>query len=278
VVNLDTRTVKSFGAEWSAFTHAEGELSERDHLAAFNSYFDLFPWNDLPPDAAGVDVGCGSGRWAKIVAPQVGRLYAVDPSPQAVAVARANLSTFSNTTVIEGEANALPMADTSLDFAYCLGVLHHVPDTEGALRAIAAKLKPGAPLLLYLYYSLDNRPVWYRILWRLSNAGRLLISKFPPGFQLITAGALASAVYWPLARLAALFDRAGALPRVWPLSFYRDKSFYMMRTDAYDRFCTPLEKRFSRIEIETMLLDAGFGNIKFSSHEPFWVAIARRTG
>src|SRR5262249_61545616 len=58
----------------------------------------------------------------------------------------------------------LPIADAALDFAYCLGVLHHVPDTERALAGIARKLKPGAPLLVYIYYALDNRPRWYRLL------------------------------------------------------------------------------------------------------------------
>jgi hypothetical protein len=46
-----------------------------------------------------------------------------------------------------------------------------------------------------------------------------------------------------------------------------------MRTDARDRFGTPLEQRFTRIQIEQMMLDAGFEKIKFSDKEPFWCAI-----
>jgi hypothetical protein len=46
-----------------------------------------------------------------------------------------------------------------------------------------------------------------------------------------------------------------------------------MRTDAYDRFCTRLEKRFTRIEIESMLQRAGFEAIRFSDHEPYWCAL-----
>jgi hypothetical protein len=49
-----------------------------------------------------------------------------------------------------------------MDFGYSLGVLHHVADTEGALRAAVRTLKPGAPLLVYLYYAFDNRPRWSR--------------------------------------------------------------------------------------------------------------------
>ena len=39
-----------------------------------------------------------------------------------------------------------------------LGVLHHVPDTAAAIRSCAELLKPGAPLLLYLYYASITAP------------------------------------------------------------------------------------------------------------------------
>ena len=56
-------------------------------------------------------------------------------------------------------------------------------------------------------------------------------------------------------------------------SFYKDKSFYTMRTDSLDRFGTRIEKRFSKKEIESMLLEAGFNKIKFSDKIPYWIAI-----
>jgi hypothetical protein len=49
-----------------------------------------------------------------------------------------------------------------------------------------------------------------------------------------------------------------------------------MRTDAYDRFCTPLEKRFSRKEIEAMMVNAGLSEITFSEASPFWTSLGRR--
>jgi len=42
-----------------------------------------------------------------------------------------------------------------------------------AIRSCAALLKPGAPLLLYLYYATDNRPRWFRWLWQFSHTARL---------------------------------------------------------------------------------------------------------
>ena len=86
----------------------------------------------------------------------------------------------------------------SLDFAFSLGVLHHVPDTGAAIRAIADKLKPGAPLLLYLYYAFDNQPPWYRALWSISNGVRVVVSRLPHFLRLIISQAIA------VARLLAL--------------------------------------------------------------------------
>jgi hypothetical protein len=94
--------------------------------------------------------------------------------------------------------------------------------------------------------------------------------------QIAATTVIAVMVYWPLARLAALLERLGLLPRSWPLAFYRRRSFYVMRTDAFDRFCTRLEQRFTRVQITDMLRAADFDDIRFSEQEPFWVAVATK--
>ena len=85
-------------------------------------------------------------------------------------------------------------------------------------------------------------------------------------------------VYWPLARFVRFLTEHGRSASALPLSYYADKSFYVMRTDAYDRFCTRLEKRFRRNEIERMLMGAGFKDITFSNQEPFWCAVGIKSG
>ena len=74
--------------------------------------------------------------------------------------------------------------------------VRHVPDTQAAINAVAAKLKPGAPFLVYLYYALDNRPAWYRALWRLSNLGRLIISRLPHRLRFVVSQTIAKR-YFP---------------------------------------------------------------------------------
>jgi SAM-dependent methyltransferase len=274
--NIDPDVAAGFGHEWSMFRQGEADLSPVDRDAIFRSYFHIFPWNELPPNPVGIDVGCGSGRWSVMVAPKVGHLHLLDASADALAVARKNLAGAANVSFHLASVGGIPLGDGSLDFSFSLGVLHHVPDTEAAIRAIATKLKAGAPFLIYLYYALDNRPWWYRSIWRLSNLFRVVISRLPPKIRLVVSQIIAIVVYWPLARLAALVERAGLSSSAIPLESYRHRKFYVMRTDAYDRFCTRLEKRFTRQQIEQMLIDAGFDQIRFSEEVPYWCAVGKK--
>jgi hypothetical protein len=137
-------------------------------------------------------------------------------------------------------------------------------------------LKPGAPFLVYLYYRFDNRPAWFRAIWQASDALRAVICRFPFGLRNLTTNLIAAGVYLPLARTAAAAERLGMEVSNFPLSHYRNSSFYTMRTDALDRFGTRLEQRFTRSEIEKMMVDAGLVDICFREREPFWVACGVR--
>ena len=272
--NLDPATVKGFGEEWSAYD--QSQLAGREFETLFERYFAIFPFDQLPPAAEGFDLGCGSGRWAAAVAPKVGRLHCIDPAEGALVVARQRLAAVDNVDFQLAAADTMALPNSSQDFGYSLGVLHHVPDTKQALTDCVRKLKRGAPFLLYLYYAFDNRPGWFRLLWKTTEGGRRVISRLPFPARRVVATAIAAGVYWPLARLARGAERLGANVALVPLSAYRDCSFYTMRTDALDRFGTRLEQRFTRTEIEAMMLDAGLRDIRFSECEPFWVACGRR--
>jgi len=269
--NIDTATVAGFGEEWAAFD--QERLPGDDLRDQFDDYFHIFPFSKLPKGAEGFDLGCGSGRWAQEVAPRVGLLHCIDPSDKALAVAKRKLKQLKNARFHLASVEAIPLKNASQDFGYCLGVLHHVPDTAQGLRDAAAKLKPGAPFLVYLYYALDNRPLWFRSIWRATDAGRRVISALPFRARKLLAEGIALGVYWPVARGAALAERAGADVSNWPLAWYRNGSFYRMRTDALDRFGTKLEQRFTKQQIEEMMREAGLENIRFSDRAPYWVAL-----
>jgi ubiquinone/menaquinone biosynthesis C-methylase UbiE len=273
--NTDLRTVAGFGEEWARFQ--QDRLSDAEASRLFEEYFALFPWRGIGMESVGLDIGCGSGRWAKRVAPRVAKLHALDASAEALDVARMQLREHNNVLFHHASVSEIPLPDESLDFAYSLGVLHHVPETQAAFNAVAAKLKHGAPFLTYLYYSFENRPVWFRALWRVSDFLRRMISAMPARMRHWATDPIALFVYYPLATSARVMEFLGVLPRAWPLSGYRNVSFYTMRTDALDRFGTSLEKRYSRAEIEEFYRKAGFTEIKVSENFPYWCAIGAKT-
>jgi ubiquinone/menaquinone biosynthesis C-methylase UbiE len=269
--NLDKNVIEGFGDEWDAYDQVA--LSDDERKLMFDDYFHIFPFEKLPADAVGFDLGCGSGRWAMLVAPRVHKLHCIDPAEKALAVAKNALSNHKNVQFHLATTETIGLQDASQDFGYSLGVLHHIPDTEKALADAVRKLKPGAPMLVYLYYKFDNRAPWFKFLWQVSEIGRSLISRSPFALKRVFTEVIAFGVYLPLSRAARLGAVFGLNVSSWPLSWYKDKSYFSLRTDSHDRFATRLENRFTRVEIETMMQSCGLTNIKFSETQPHWVAV-----
>ncbi|TAK39908.1 MAG: class I SAM-dependent methyltransferase [Lysobacteraceae bacterium] len=268
--NLDTATVASFGDEWSRFDQSGMDDAEAQEI--FNDYFAVFPWYALPADPIGFDMGCGSGRWARLMAPRVGHLHCIDPS-SALDVARRTLASNRNVSFHQTSVEDSTLAPATQDFGYSLGVLHHIPDTSAAMRSCVALLKPGAPFQVYLYYAFDNRSPAFRFAWRLSDMLRRAIRRLPSPAKHAVTDVLALLIYWPLARASRILEAMGLDVSNIPLSYYRSRSFYTMRTDSRDRFGTPLEKRFTKIQIQRMMEEAGLRDIRFSETAPFWCAV-----
>jgi ubiquinone/menaquinone biosynthesis C-methylase UbiE len=272
--NIDDKVVADFGREWRTFGQERLIGSELQNAA--EEYFRIFPFDLVDQKSVGFDMGCGSGRWARTIAPRVGLLRCIDPSSMALEQARKNLKHLSNCLfACESVANN-SIQDNSQDFGYCLGVLHHVPDTLAGLKSCTSKLKKGAPFLLYLYYRFDNKPLLFRAIWKVSDVARRIISRLPYFAKLPISQLIAVVVYLPLARLSLLIEKTGFSVANVPLSHYRNKSFYFMRTDALDRFGTKLEQRFTKAEIHQMMTQAGLIDVQFSGQPPFWVAVGAK--
>lgn len=269
--NFDPDVIDDFGDEWEAYDQSTVDHDELEKQ--FSDYFKLFPWNDSVCNGVGADFGCGTGRWARFVSERVNSLICIDASDKAINVAKRNTSDKSNCNVLLAKIDDLPISDNSLDFGYSLGVLHHMPDTAEAIKNCTSKLKRGAPFLIYLYYAFDNRPMWYSMVWKCSNILRNVISKLPFAIKYPVTNVISLIVYYPLARFALLIEKAGVNVSNIPLSEYRSKSFYTMRTDALDRFGTRLEQRFTQDQIHKMLEDAGLTDIQFSDIAPYWCAL-----
>jgi len=272
--NIDVETVRGFGDEWTRFD--QRDVPGQEMAEMFSMYFRIFPFSSASASWEGFDLGCGSGRWAALVAPRVRKLHLIDASADALAVARRNLERLPNCDFACESVDEMSLPDASQDFGYSLGVLHHVPDTAAAIASCVRKLKPGAPFLLYLYYAFDNRPRWFAYLWRASDWLRRVIARLPHGLRYAVSQLLAAVVYWPLARAAAAGQRLGFDTSAWPLAFYAHRSFLVMRNDSLDRFGTRLERRFTRTQIAELMTAAELHRIEFSERAPYWCALGYR--
>ena len=268
--NFDINTVKSFGEEWTRYDQTKLKYEEAEKY--FNDYFAVFPWEMINTDSVGFDMGCGTGRWARLFADKVKLLNCIEPS-EAINVAKKNLADKKNLCFIKGDVNNSGLELNSQDFGYCLGVLHHIPDTQEAIKACVKLLKPGAPFLVYIYYFFDDKPGWYKKIWIFSNIFRKLISKMPRRLKQFSADFIALTIYLPMARSSKILEKLSIPLNKIPLSYYRNSSFYTMRTDSLDRFGTPLEQRFKKSKIQDMMVKAGLKDINFSNSAPYWCCV-----
>jgi SAM-dependent methyltransferase len=272
-VNIDESTVEAFGDEWTKFNSFS---QEEINSIASKHYFDIVP-KEYITEKTVLDVGCGTGRWSKYISQYAKTVDAVDPSI-AIESAAKLLGDCNNVRLSKATVGNLPFADNSFDFVFSLGVLHHIPDTKLALQQCVMKLKPGGYFLVYLYYRFDNRGLFFKMLFYLSAIFRKLISAMPSDLKNFVCDIIACIVYLPFVWLATMFNRFRfvSLAKKLPLFFYVGKSFHVIRNDARDRFGTPLEQRFTKLEITEMMKASGLVDIVFSDNDPYWHAIGRK--
>ena len=270
--NIDQEVVNHFGNEWAKFNYLDGVASEAldKQFVAYVSPVDLTLFTKESSIAA--DFGAGSGRWAERLKPHFQHIYALEPSESAFEILNKKFKADSEFTLLNESVEDNSIPNESLDLAISLGVLHHIPDTKKAILDIYKKIKPGGTFLCYLYYKVEDKPFHYRSLFFLVNGARNIVSRLPNVIRMLLAKLIAIFIYLPLARFSRLQLKKGKDVTNIPLHHYADMPFVMLENDALDRFGTRLEQRFNKVEISSMLEEAGFelSTINFSDKEPFW--------
>lgn len=272
--NIDAATVKSFGDEWTSFN----AFSEAEIRLIGDEYFDIVTPQMINSETVMADFGCGSGRFTKFWQGRAKQIVALDPS-DAIFAADKLIGKDDSIKLVKASISNIPFPDGHFDFAMSVGVLHHIPDTQKAMDDCVRKVRKGGYFYTYLYYSLDNRGFLFRLLFKISNLFRLAISSMPQKLKAFCCGLAAVFFYMPFVLLARLCRAAGVPEKIWakiPLAPYHDKSFFVIRNDALDRFGTPLEQRFSRVEIEQMMRKSGLGEIVFSEKPGYWHAVGKK--
>jgi SAM-dependent methyltransferase len=272
--NIDHVTVTSFGEEWKSFN---AFTSEEIKLIG-DSYFDIITDEMINANTVMADLGCGSGRFTKYWQGKAKTIVGIDPS-EAIFAADNLIGKDDSIQLIKSSISNIPFEDNYFDFAMSIGVLHHIPDTQKAMNDCVKKVKKGGYFYTYLYYSLDNRGFLFKLLFKVSNLIRLFISSMPQKIKAFLCDCTAVLFYMPLVLLTRFLKAIGVSKKIWskvPLAVYQDKSFFVIRNDALDRFGTPLEQRFSRAEIQTMMQNSGLTDIVFSENPGYWHAVGKK--
>jgi ubiquinone/menaquinone biosynthesis C-methylase UbiE len=232
-----------------------------------------------PATSIAADFGAGTGRWAQFILESFKSTWLVEPSSGAFQVLKSKFMDNKKTILENTTISKCSIPDSSLDFAMSLGVLHHISNTSQAFKDINLKLKKNGLFLGYLYYKVEDKPFFYRLIFNLANLLRQRVSVLPFKLKKKISLVVAVFVYWPFARISKFLNSLKVNTANIPLHQYADLSLYMMKNDALDRFGTKLEKRYNQDEITNLLLESGFSStsIKFSTSEPFWTFVAKKS-
>jgi len=250
-----------FGDEWGEFSAMLPEYNNE-----FQDYFDIVDLQGLKGKTV-CDLGCGVGRWSYFMKDIAQEIVLVDFS-DAIFEARDNLRGNNNMIYIKADVRCLPFRDNFADFIMCLGVLHHLP--EDALFILRGLRKYAPVSLIYLYYALDNRPFYFKVIFWFIDALRNCVSKIKSHrIKMVLAFLFTVFIYKPLIMFGDIMHFLRMPANNIPLyGAYRNKSFRRIMQDAYDRFFTSIEQRFSRNNI--LCLKDSYTDIIISDKQPYW--------
>jgi SAM-dependent methyltransferase len=271
--NIDNKVIQSFGDEWEKFY----KFSDKEIENIGAEYFGFLPKEIINKETTVLDVGCGTGRWSKYLSSRVKSIDAIDPS-KAIFYADKLLANVDNVRLSITTADKIPFDNESFDFVMSVGVLHHIPNTQQAIIDCVSKVKKGGYFYVYLYYALDNKSVFYKLLFKIVNIIRLMVSRMPPKLKKIACDILAFMLYMPLVLTGRFLSKIGLpkLAKSLPLSEYQNRTLFVIRNDSLDRFGTVLEQRFSKVQIKDMLQKAGLVDIIIPDEPIHWAAIGKK--
>jgi SAM-dependent methyltransferase len=152
----------------------EHDLGTREFFDAIerHRYSEYAPWM---PDTMGFDkfagaqlleIGCGMGSDLVQFARAGAHCTGIDITPRSVEITRHRFALYGlkgNFMLSDGER--LPFASGSFDVVYSNGVLHHTPDTAGAIREVHRVLRKDGIAKVMLYHR-NSLNYWIEIVLR----------------------------------------------------------------------------------------------------------------
>ncbi|WP_128904406.1 class I SAM-dependent methyltransferase [Halorubrum amylolyticum] len=143
--------------------------STYDRIAAHFSKTREYAWPEVESfldgrtAARALDLGCGNGRHAELLAERADAVVGVDLSRGLLreAVARARDRTYDGTaSFVHGDAAALPIAADAVGLAVYVATVHHLPSREARVRSLdelARVLAPSGTALVSAWSTAHDR-------------------------------------------------------------------------------------------------------------------------
>jgi SAM-dependent methyltransferase len=255
-------TASGFGWQWQHFTQ-EDERYEEQFLGWIAPVGpDFFAGKVV------LEGGCGKGRHTRLAAQWGARdIIGIDLS-SAVETAFAATREMENAHIVQADIYHLPFARV-FDYAFSVGVLHHLPRPRAGFRSLASKVKPGGHLSAWVYGAENNRwitrwvnPLRKRLTSRLNRRALLHLSKLPTAAMY----AATKLVYGPLNRRASGAALARHLFYNDYLSAISTFGWREQHTIVFDHLVAPTAFYIPRDEFEEWWQEIDANDVQISWH------------
>jgi 2-polyprenyl-3-methyl-5-hydroxy-6-metoxy-1,4-benzoquinol methylase len=231
--------VASFGRQWTRY--AVERLEEDEQTFEVKTGF-------RPGDLSGctlLDAGCGGGRYSFVAARHGARVIAVDMS-RAIDRAAHLCCDFQRVDFLQADLLHLPLAEQVVDLSCSLGVLHHSSDPSRAFRRVAAAVRPGGRLAVWLYRQNTSSQEWLNDMLR-GITTRMTTAQLE---ALAVAGAILGSV--------PIFNRT--LNKI--INFSNHPVWANRVCDTFDWYSPQFQSHHTVAELEQWFRNAGFADLK----------------
>ena len=255
-------TASSFGWEWQHFTQNDERYAEQflGWIAPVEPEFFK--------DKVVLEGGCGKGRHAELSARWGARDHIGIDLSAAVETAFAATRGLENAHIVQADIYHLPLRRV-FDYAFSVGVLHHLPDPKGGFLSLASKVKAGGHLSAWVYGAENNgwitrfvNPLRERVTSRINRRALLHLSKLPTA-ALYAATKL---VYGPLNRSESGSAIARRLFYNDYLSAISGFGWREQHTIVFDHLVAPTAYYISRAEFEQWWEEIGASDVVIGWH------------
>ena len=255
-------TAAGFGWQWQHFTQTDDKYEQQ-----------FLGWiapvaPEFFKDKVVLEGGCGKGRHTQLAAQWGAReVIGVDLSA-AVETAFAATRHLPNAHIVQADIYNLPFA-RAFDYAFSVGVLHHLPDPRGGFRSLASKVKPGGHISAWVYGAENNEwitrwvnPLRWRLTSRMNPSALLQLSKIPAAMMF----AATKLIYGPLNRSTRGASLARRLFYNDYLSAIAGFGWREQHTIVFDHLVAPTAFYISREEFTDWWRDISAGDVNVSWH------------